>query len=302
LAHVPLAACKTHAVGLRGYPLGLRMGQRTLVACQPEICQVKHVEPCPHVPCSTDACANIDSISELQESVEVQTKGPFGRIDEANCSLIRASREGNVQGIKQALSNGADINARLPTILRMLTSDDDEMQIGRELSSLTALMHASNEGNKDALKFLLSSRAQVDLEETDGLQAIHFAAQAGCAKCFQELLDAGANPLAKDDFDNDALTYVPLDAICRTAARDEWLPMLKELRGKLVPVATGHAMEQTNGHDAVVVYTGDVQNAEAITDADVVPAAKTAVSADEHGEAKAAALEVEEQNAREFSF
>jgi len=224
---VALAACRDRGLEERQVTAALEQ------ELEVENCQVKPLDPCATVPCETDPCANTDPMLDAEGSTEVENRSPLGRIGTANCSLIRASMEGNVQGIKQALSDGADINTRLPMLFRMLTSNDEGLiSTGRrEPSSLTALMHASNEGHVDAVKFLLGSRAKVDLQETDGMQAIHFAAQAKCAKCFRALLDAGADPLARDDSDQDALQYLPLGTICRTAAKHEWLTLLKEAGG-----------------------------------------------------------------------
>jgi hypothetical protein len=174
--------------------------------------------------------------------------------------------EGDVQGIKRALSDGADINTRMPMFLGSRGTDESMMPVCRnEPLGLTSLMYASNEGHVDAVKLLLRSRAKVDLQEADGMEAIHFAAQAECAKCFRALLDAGADPLAKDDSDKDALQYVPLDAICRTTARHEWLSLLKEAGSRPVLVAKDHAKDETDGHDAAVVDVAELQAAETDT-------------------------------------
>jgi len=300
------------------------MGQSAQV-CQTETCQIE----CTIEAFDSDPCSAIDHFSEAPEPKAVRSNGSnlsngqFGRIDAANCSLIRASMENDVQGIKQALSDGADINARMPMLLRMLStvSNDEQSRTCRgEPSGLTALMHAATEGHADAVKFLVSSRATVHLQETDGMQAIHFAAQAECAKCFRALLDARADPLAKDDYDQDALQYVPLETICRSASRIEWLALLKEAGGMELFASTNSAPKEMDGHDIALLDMDDLQGAEtaiakemdghdiALLDMDDVQGAETAIVKEAHAgevaivnldEVEAAAQVIDEVEAAE---
>jgi len=155
---------------------------------------------------------------------------------EANCLLLRASKEGDIHGVKEALAAGADINTRLPVWIRintMVEAEDGDVSGTRQSLplSFTPLMNASSEGHVDVVQFLLRFRANPELREADGMQALHLAAEAASVGCFRALLEAGANPLATDDFSRDALQCVPLSAVCQSAERPEWLALLKEASG-----------------------------------------------------------------------
>jgi len=155
---------------------------------------------------------------------------------EANCRLLRASKEGDVVGVNEALVAGADINTRLPVWIRINTMVETENGDASETRqpfplSFTPLMNASSEGHVEVVQFLLSFGANPELREADGMQALHLAAQAASAGCFRALLEAGADPLAMDDFSRDPLQCVPLSIICHSAERHEWLALLKEASG-----------------------------------------------------------------------
>jgi len=157
----------------------------------------------------------------------------FGKVDEANCLLLRASKDGDLLGIQQALAAGADINTRLPMWIR-IQGDEDGM--GEETAleevptatSLTPLMFAACEGQVEAVELLLSLGAKLDLCDADGMQALHMAAQASSAECFSALLNAGANPLARDNFDRNAMECVPLALASFGPADQKWPTSLKE--------------------------------------------------------------------------
>jgi len=183
------------------------------------------------VECSRDCEVEWEPcLAAVTLSAPEYTLGPYG---EANCCLLRASKDGDIVGIKQALEAGADINTRLPVRMRLDVREDwlQEELMKLKGGSLTPLMHASREGHAEAVRLLLGRGANPDLQEVDGMQALHLAAQSAAAECFRALLAAGANPLAKDYFGRDALQCVPLVSISRSSGRREWLTLLKESAG-----------------------------------------------------------------------
>jgi len=164
----------------------------------------------------------------------------FGKEDTANCVLLRASIDGDLEGIKHALGDGANIDTRLPLWIRIGFAGTDDAAIDPEAMdseppdptamSLTPLMHAAKEGHYQAVDLLLRLGAQVNLHEADGMQALHFAAMSASVECFRLLLGAGANPVASDNFGRDALFCVPLTQIARSSSKREWVQLFKEAK------------------------------------------------------------------------
>jgi len=170
----------------------------------------------------------------------LEAEAPFGKAQSASCMLLRASHDGDLEGIYKALDEGADIDTRLPMWMRLGppalsndADDSDEERSGAEpfnskSSSLTPLMHAAHEGHAEAVKVLLRLGARVDLHEADGMQALHFAAMSASVDCFRMLLGAGANPVATDNFGRDALECVPLAQVANSPSKHEWVMLFKE--------------------------------------------------------------------------
>jgi len=169
------------------------------------------------------ACKNVEDFLD---------GGPaFGKLDEANCLLLRSSKDGNLDGIQQALEAGADINTRSPMWIRIQVDDDsmgEKVKAVPTATSLTPLMFASCEGHADSVELLLSLGAKLNLCDGDGMQALHMASEASSAECFRVLLNAGANPLAKDNFDRNAMECVPPAMPVFGPVEQKWPALLKE--------------------------------------------------------------------------
>jgi len=207
-------------------------------------------------PCNTVSIgqAPCNTVSESGDIVCVchaaPAKSPFGATATADCLLIRASIDGDTTAIREALAVGADINAQLPILMRVEDEDADSV-LADEIShmhptgpiarSLTPLMYASDGGHVEAVELLLKFDARLDVHDPEGMQALHFAAQSGSVACFRALIEAGADPLTKDNFDCNALNYVPLTQIScgPVTVKQEWLAFLKDDGGLSLAGAPG---------------------------------------------------------------
>mmetsp|Transcript_120436 Transcript_120436/g.234585 ORF Transcript_120436/g.234585 Transcript_120436/m.234585 type:complete len:284 (+) Transcript_120436:54-905(+) len=187
----------------------------------------------------------------------------FGQEDTANCVLLRASKDGDLEGIKKGLGDGANIDTRLPLWIRKGFAGPNDAAIDPEAEdleppdptalSLTPLMHAAKEGHYQAVDLLLRLGAQVNLHEADGMQALHFAAMSASVECFRLLLGAGANPVATDNFGRDALFCVPLTQIARSSSKREWVQLFKEAKcwsASDVNTKTWDCHVRKNSHEA----------------------------------------------------
>jgi len=258
------------------------MGQ-TAAGCRSTSCQGEALPRCNSVGCTDEVNAfNMALARRL-----LDTKSPFGKAEEASCNLLRASSEGDLEGIEKAMAAGADINTKLPMWLKRVWTDDDFEQdasgfnredtfaettenvgannsMQTECMGFTPLMYASYEGHVGAVKLLLSFRAKVDLRDADGMQAVHLAAQGASLACLRVLLDAGANPAAKDDFGRDVLQCVPSDWLSCSSSKRQWIALLRIASGTSAMEGTDEAacvaaMAEMSTESMSAVSTSDEQ-------------------------------------------
>ena len=102
-------------------------------------------------------------------------------------ALFSAVLARDIQGLGDAISAGADVNAR----------DRD----GR-----TALMHAVINQDPESIKLLLKQyKADPNVRDRSGWSALHFAAQSGAREIVRELVEAGAVVDSADEHGNTPL-------------------------------------------------------------------------------------------------
>jgi len=261
-------------------------------------------------------CSNNDTCHECVERVDscaalvarhlLEAEAPFGAMETANCSLIRASKDGDISSMLRALEAGADVNTRLPMWIRMRSMSNSSVVnmkgvdgeavelIDREDSAqpmavgLTPLMYASCEGRVDAVKLLLSLRADMDICDEDGMQAIHMAAEAASPECFRVLMEEGADPLVKDDLGRDAFQCVPLSVITCNSTKQPWTKLLQANEiSALVAAGVSEGEMHESGCKAVAAVVGASNDAllhGGTRDKDL--ATTTALSGQEHNEAE----------------
>ena len=93
-------------------------------------------------------------------------------------ALHRAAKAGDINGLKETIAAGADLNAR----------------DGR---GWTALMHVVNKGYTLLVPLLLNAKAAVDIQAPDGATALFMAAVHGHTEIIALLVEAGADPSIK---------------------------------------------------------------------------------------------------------
>lgn len=179
-----------------------------------------------------DACRIEDTCTAAMTRHVLQAEAPSSKVGAANCMLLHASRDGDLDAIHRAMADGADPDTRLPMYIRMGSlggNAGEPSSVADSALSLTPLMYAAHDGHAEAVELLLRFGAKVDLYEADGMQALHFAALSASVDCFRILLGAGANPVAADNFGRDALECVPLSEVAASPSHGEWLQLFREV-------------------------------------------------------------------------
>merc|ERR1712008_203499 len=91
----------------------------------------------------------------------------------ADCQLLRATADGDLEAMSSALARGAGIETRTSkyVMLPLKTWQEQDRPADHEASSagLTPLMVAAREGRLEALRLLLASRASPHLPDEDGM-------------------------------------------------------------------------------------------------------------------------------------
>lgn len=134
---------------------------------------------------------------------------------ERNGDLIIACREGNLEGIRNALISGANINCRYGLVERWQTPlcvalgngyfDAAELLLHSgaspdhlDRSGNAALHLMAKEGREEEIAFLIDKGATVDILNTNQRTPLIEAAANGHVDCLKRLLSAGANIFQED--------------------------------------------------------------------------------------------------------
>lgn len=168
-----------------------------------------------------------------------------------NHQLLVASRNGDVPGILQALSSGAEIESRRPLVVRLSPShgawDDPNPNVevaAAPRPGLTALMRAATEGHPRAVSVLLAHGASVHSCDEDLMTPLHFAAEAGCRDCCRLLLAAGACSASLDDSGRTAREAVPEEFTKTREEQRAWDELLRPGPSLACPVLATKDAEQ----------------------------------------------------------
>ena len=98
---------------------------------------------------------------------------------EADRALLKAAEDGNIEAVKQAIADGADVNAKN--------------------YGMTPLHIAAQTGHKEVSELLIIKGADVNAKDRDDGSPLHHAAFWGRKEVVELLIDKGANVNAKDD-------------------------------------------------------------------------------------------------------
>lgn len=176
-----------------------------------------------------------------------------------NVRLLVACRDGDVQGLLDALSTGAMLETRRPFVIGIQDERDFDVDVdsfGRchcRPIGLTPLMHAAIGGHSQLCDMLLQKRADVEAEDEDGVRPLHLAAQSGSILTCTVMIHHGADRRAQDVDGRVAFDHVPLDEIRTQAEKKVWQALLcksepevtmpletKSPDGKFVAAAIAH--------------------------------------------------------------
>ncbi|KAI9837810.1 MAG: hypothetical protein M1819_006744 [Sarea resinae] len=143
--------------------------------------------------------------------------------DRGNTSLHLAAKHGTVEIVTYLLDTGheddglsrnADGDTPLiyaaeaqPEIVEVLVRRFPSIVNWRNKRGIDALMTASLNGQSTSISHLLSAGAVLTQTDNDGNTALHFASAYGQLKVLRQLLDAGANPGARNAYSWTPVSY-----------------------------------------------------------------------------------------------
>ncbi|KAL1380929.1 hypothetical protein pipiens_020252, partial [Culex pipiens pipiens] len=111
-------------------------------------------------------------------------------------TLVDFIKEGNLPQLEQALAN--------PEVPSLINELDDE--------GLGLIHWAADRGNEHVLKLILAVPGRdLDLRDSGGQTALHYASSCGNRDCVRVLVEAGADKSAKDD-EGESVEEVAFDA------------------------------------------------------------------------------------------
>ncbi len=138
-----------------------------------------------------------------------QAKPSVDNGERTDSTLLEASEMGDLEGVKQALHKGANVNVvddrgmmpihwaalrgHSPIVLTLLDKNANVNSMNS--AEWTPIMHASFEGHSEIVKLLLDRGADVNAKTCVSGTALMFAAGKGHIHIVKLLLGAGADPL-----------------------------------------------------------------------------------------------------------
>jgi ankyrin repeat protein len=107
--------------------------------------------------------------------------GPAVKATDANglAALMKASRDGNLEGVQALLASGADVNTKTKC-------------------GATALLLAAGKGHLTVVQTLIAAHADIDAKMLKGATALIIASAHGHVEVVQALVAAGAQPSSEE--------------------------------------------------------------------------------------------------------
>jgi ankyrin repeat protein len=134
-------------------------------------------------------------------------------------SLIHAAGDGDMLLVQALLERGAPVDAPDPNAAGMLSA----MAVNMD----SPLHAAAREGHLEIVRLLLEHKPWVDHRCCDSPAALGNAAAAGNAELVRALLEAGADPTIRSNYDQETSDATPLD-VARQKGHLEVVRVLEE--------------------------------------------------------------------------
>lgn len=186
--------------------------------------------------------SNYDLESAMQE-LPVHKNNPHTADTKTSDDLLTAAKANNLEKMKEALQRGENVNTiGTEKIIGKITELDKKegkiyYEVEDETRPWTALMWASDHGNVEAVKFLLSKGADTEIPASNnGDTALIIATRAGNIEIIKLLLQHNANVNAKNREGFSALAL---------AAEDNNLKMVEFLLTKGADVNNQNIWDET---------------------------------------------------------
>jgi ankyrin repeat protein len=181
-----------------------------------------------------------------------------------NDELLAAASEGNFAGVKDLVSQGADVNTKdnfSKSPLTYAASKGHEMIVdflvgkgadvnAQDDSGWTPLHHAASNGHTETAKILIGQVANINKRELSGKTVLFYAVRSGNIQIVKDLIDKGADINAKD-----RIGFTPLMEACecgRTAIAKILIENGADVDAKQVSGSTPLQMAAYNLHPDTV--------------------------------------------------
>ncbi|MBZ5600561.1 MAG: ankyrin repeat domain-containing protein [Acidobacteriia bacterium] len=135
-------------------------------------------------------------------------KGGFGGASGPDGQLWQAAFDGNLEGVKAALAQGASVNAKgrggfsallaasrngSLEVVRYLVEHGAEVDERNNARDKTPLLAAAFDGHYDIAEYLIEHGANINVQAVNGWTPLHDAAYIGNFQIVKLLVDHGAN-------------------------------------------------------------------------------------------------------------